>query len=59
MLGRGEVDEAHAVLQLERRVAKSGRFAAPQVLVDRADELLVLRRPIGLDLVATMTRLIA
>src|SRR3954447_23484881 len=34
------------------RVAQAGRLRAPQLVVDRAHELLVLGHPFGLDLVA-------
>lgn len=51
-LVRGEVDEAHAVVELERCVVKPGGVLLVQLGVDGADELFVLRRSLGLDLVA-------
>src|SRR3954468_7601988 len=42
---RGDVNEADAVVELERRVMKSGRPRLMQLGVDISDELFVLRRP--------------
>jgi hypothetical protein len=46
------MDEADAVVQPKRGVAKTGGLRALQLVVDAADELLVLGYPIGLELVA-------
>ena len=52
ILDRRDVDEADAVVEPERRVAEALRPAAGELVVDGADELLVLVDAIGLDLVA-------
>src|SRR6266511_2536675 len=51
-VGRGDVDKAHAVVELERRVTEPGWLRLVQFGVHRPDELLVLGPPLGLDLVA-------
>src|SRR6266508_1661941 len=51
-VGRGDVDKAHTVVELERRVTEPGWLRLVQFGVHRPDELLVLGPPLGLDLVA-------
>src|ERR1700732_2240067 len=47
----GDVHEAHAVVELERRVAKSRGSGPLELRIYGADQPLVLLRPLGLDLV--------
>src|SRR6266511_1584963 len=51
-VGADLADEAHAVVELERRVTEPGWLRLVQLGVHRPDELLVLGRPLWLDLVA-------
>jgi hypothetical protein len=51
-LGHGEVNEAHAVVQLEGGVSEAGGLGAAELVVDGADELLVLLDALGLDPIA-------
>src|SRR3954468_6570567 len=50
-LARGEMEEADPVLELERRVPEPAGLGPVELGVDGANELLVLRHPIGLQLV--------
>jgi hypothetical protein len=43
------VNERHSVVELERRIVEAARFGAPQFLMDRPDELLVLFGTFTLD----------
>jgi len=51
-LNRRDVDEAHAVLQLERRVPEPCGRGTVELLVDRPDELLIGLHLVGLHRVA-------
>jgi hypothetical protein len=47
--GCGEVNKRHSVVELERRIVEAAGFGAPQLLMDRPDELLVLFGTFRLD----------
>src|SRR3954464_10220269 len=49
---RGDMDEADTVVELEGRIAQPVGLGAVELLVDSADELLVLGNPVRLDPVA-------
>src|SRR5438552_3690673 len=48
LLGRSDVDEAHAVIELERGVLEAVGPRLPQLLVNRPHQSLVLLDPVGL-----------